>query len=66
MLLMSVDAFILEKPEEMELRIVLLPIRNEVLPFLVLEKIARSKTVVNALKLLYDDTTRSHIEMAYL
>ena len=50
----------------MELRIVLLPLGDQVLPLFVFEKIARSKSVVNALQLLDNDAPGTHVEMSYL
>jgi hypothetical protein len=64
MLLMGVDTLVLKKPEEVELRIVLLPVLDEILPLLILEKIARSKAVIDALQLLNNDAPRAHVEVA--
>ena len=47
--LMRMNAFILKKPEEMELRIILFPIGDEIFPLFILEKIARSKPVIDTL-----------------
>ena len=61
MLLVGVNSLVLEKPEEMERGVVLLPVRDEVLPLRALEELARGKPVVDALKLLDDDTPRAHV-----
>ena len=66
MLLVGVHALVLEQPEEVELRIVLLPLGNQVLPLGALEELAGGKPVVDALKLLYDDASRAHVEVADL
>ena len=63
-LLVGMDALVLQKAEEMERRVVLLPARNQVRPLLALEEIAGRKTVVDALQLLDDDTASAHVEVA--
>ena len=64
MLLVGVNALVLEKAEEVELRVVLLPLRNHVLPLRALEEVAGRKAVVDALELLDYDPARAHVEMA--
>ena len=66
MLLVGVNSLVLEKAEEMELRVVLLPVRDEVLPLRALEELARGKPVVDALQLLDDDTPSAHVEVTDL
>ena len=63
-LLMGVDALVLEESEEMELRVVLLPVGDEVRPLLALEELAGRESVVDALQLLDDDPARAHVEVA--
>jgi hypothetical protein len=65
MLLMSVDALVLKKAEEMELGIVLLPVLDEITPLLVLKEIAGCEPVVDALQFLNDDAPGAHVEMAH-
>jgi hypothetical protein len=63
MLLMGVDALVLEEAEEMKLRIVLLPVLDEITPLLVLKEIAGGEPVVNALQFLNDDAPGTHIKV---
>ena len=65
-LLVGVGALVLQEPKEVELRVVLLPVRDEVLPLGRLEELTRRKTVVNALQLLHDDAPRAHVEVTDL
>ena len=62
--LMGVNALVLQKPEEVELRVVLLPVLDEVRPLRGLEEFARRKAVVNALQFLNDDASCPHVEVA--
>ena len=62
--LVGVNALVLQKAEEVELRVVLLPVRDEVLPLRALEELARGESVVDALQLLHDDAPGAHVEVA--
>ena len=62
-LLVGVHALVLEEAEEVELRVVLLPLRDQVLPLRALEEVARGEPVVDALELLHDDPSRAHVEV---
>ena len=66
MLLVGVDALVLEKAEEVELGVVRLPLRNEALPLRALEELAGGESVVDALELLHHDAARAHVEVAHL
>ncbi len=64
-LLVRMHALILQQAKEMELRIILLPVRNQIRPLRRLEKFARGKTIVNALQLLHHDSPRAHVEVPH-
>jgi hypothetical protein len=63
MLLMSMHAFVLKETEEMERRIVVLPVRDESLPLRALEEFAGRKAIVDALELLNNDAPCAHVEV---
>ena len=62
--LVGVNALVLQKAEEVELRVVLLPVCDEVLPLRALEELTRGESVVDALQLLHDDAPGAHVEVA--
>ena len=62
--LVGVDALVLQEAEEVEGRVVLLPVRDEVRPLRIVEEAARREAVVDALELLDDDATGAHVEVA--
>ena len=66
MLLVGVDALILQQAHQMKLGLVRLPIGDQRLPLRALEQLPALQAVVDALELLLHDAARAHVQVAHL
>ena len=65
-LLVGVDALVLQQAHEVELGVVGLPVGDERLPLRALEELAALEAIVDALELLLHDAARAHVQVAHL